>query len=529
MRRTTIEFCWVIAWALCACTGFPAPVPAAHAPVAPFEVASRPSGSNRIDELVFGRLTELKIHPANSCSDAIFLRRVYLDVIGTLPTAREAGQFLSNGDPDKRAALIDSLLGREEYADYWAMKWSDLLRIKAEFPINLWPNAAQAYHHWVRTALRENMPYDQFVRALLTSSGSNFRVPQVNFFRAMQNKDPQSIAQALALTFLGVRTEQWPAERLAGMSAFFSAVGYKQTAEWKEEIIFFDLASTNYASKGTFPDGTTVKLGTDVDPRIVFADWLVNPKNPWFTRNIVNRAWSWLLGRGIIHEPDDIRPDNPPSNPKLLAYLEDELILNHYDLKHLFRIILNSRTYQLSAIPADLDSNAAANFAYYSTRRLDAEVLADALNQITGTTEQYTSAIPEPFTYIPQDKRSIALPDGSISSAFLELFGRPSRDTGLEAERNNRPTAAQSLHLLNSSHIQTKLQQSPRLQTLLDSKATPREVISGLYLMVLSRYPTDEELKIISARCDSAGRMERTAMVDVAWALVNSTEFLFRH
>jgi hypothetical protein len=276
-----------------------------------------------------------------------------------------------------------------------------------------------------------------------------------------------------------------------------------------------------------FPDGTPAQVPAGMDPRQAFADWLITPENPWFARNIVNRVWSWLLGRGIVHEPDDIRPDNPPANPELLAYLGRELIVHNYDLKHLYRLILNSRTYQLSSIPGDDRPESQANFARYTLRRLDAEVLADALNQITGTTEQYTSAIPEPFTYIPQHQRSIALPDGSISSSFLELFGRPSRDTGLEAERNNLPTADQSLHLLNSSHIQRKLEQSPRLETLLQSKASPREIISGLYLMILSRYPTEDELRVVTGHTQSA--KQREALIDLAWALVNSAEFLYRH
>jgi len=188
-------------------------------------------------------------------------------------------------------------------------------------------------------------------------------------------------------------------------------------------------------------------------------------KNPWFARNIVNRAWFWLLGRGIIQEPDDIRPDNPPVNPELLAYLEKEFVASHYDMKHLYRLILNSQAYQLSSIPRSTNPEAAANFAFYPVRQLDAEVLSDALCEITGTTEKYSSSIPEPFTFIPEKERSIALPDGSITSSFLEMFGRPPRDTGLESERNNLPTANQRLHLLNSSHIQRKIEQARNSST----------------------------------------------------------------
>ena len=319
---------------------------------------------------------------------------------------------------------------------------------------------------------------------MLTSSGSNFRVPPVNFYRAIQSRQPAAIAQAVALAMMGTRAEKWPPERLAGMSAFFAKIGYKSTGEWKEEIVFFDPNATTAKepAQGTgkdapkvravppaavFPDGTAARIPPDRDPREVFADWLIDAKNPWFARNIVNRAWYWLDGRGIIHEPDDIRPDNPPSNPELLAYLEQELIASHYDLRHIYRLILNSKTYQLSSLARDTQPGAEANFASYPLRRLEAEVLIDAICQVTGTTEKYSSAIPEPYTFLPEGHRSIALPDGSITSPFLEEFGRPPRDTGLESERNNRVTAAQRLNMLNSTHIQRKLEQGPRLQELL--------------------------------------------------------------
>ena len=228
-------------------------------------------------------------------------------------------------------------------------------------------------------------------------------------------------------------------------------------------------------------NGTTVPLDPARDPRLVFADWLIRPQNPWFTRAIANRTWSWFLGRGVVHEPDDLRPDNPPANPELLTALERELVAAKYDLKQLFRVILNSTTYQLSSLARSDHPAAEANFAAYTLRRLDAEVIVDALNQISGMTEKYSSPIPEPFTFIPEDQRSIALPDGSITSSFLETFGRPGRDTGLESERINKVTAAQRLHLINSTHVRRKLEQGPKLQALYRSRGGPREVIESLY------------------------------------------------
>jgi len=489
----------------------------------------------KIDELVFAKLQELNILPARVCSDEVFVRRVFLDVIGTLPTAQEAENFILDRHPDKRRALIDRLLERPEFADYWAMKWGDVLRIKAEFPINLWPNAAQAYHHWVRGCLERDVRYDKFARDLLTASGSNFAVPEVNFYRALQSKDPPGIAQTVALTFMGARIEKWPKPKRDELAAFFSNVGYKSTGEWKEEIVYFNRASTNTLAvtsapkRVTFPDGTSVVVSPNEDPRAVFADWLTNPKNPWFARAAVNRVWSWLSGRGIIQESDDIRPDNPPVNPALLAYLENELVSSNFDLKHIYRLILNSKTYQLSAIPSSKDPIAAANFAFYPLRRLDAEVLIDAVDQITGTTETYSSAIPEPYTFIPSGERSIALPDGSITSSFLEMFGRSPRDTGLESERNNRASAEQRLHWLNSSHIQRKLEDSSLLKLQMQAKETPRQIATGSYLTILSRFPTEKELRIAEAYFQTTNTVKRDAAIDLAWALFNSPEFLYRH
>ncbi len=504
-------------------------------PVVPFESDLEPASKNRIDQLVAARLKQLGITPARLCSDAVFVRRAYLDITGTLPTADEARRFLEDRDPQKRRKLIDRLLETDAYVDYWTMKWCDLLRVKSEFPINLWPNAVQAYHRWIRSCVRQNVPYDRFVREMLTASGSNFRKPQVNFYRAVQSRQPRALAQAVALTFMGVRPESWPEERWAGMTAFFSLVAYKPTGEWKEEIVLFDLqqATTEEAIKtlkaAVFPDGTRAQLRPGQDPREVFADWLLAPGNPWFARHIANRMWFWLLGRGIIHPPDDIRPDNPPVNPELLKYLEQELVASGYDLKHLCRLILGSATYQRSHIAPTGDTRGEVNFACYPVRRLEAEVLIDALCQISGTTETYWSLIPEPYTYLPENQRAVAMADASITSPFLEKFGRSSRDSGLTSDRSSRPTAAQRLHMLNSSHIRRKIESGPKLQPLLHwSREKNDEAIAELYLTILSRFPTEEELQKIKAYREShrtGGRLLR----DVAWALINSPEFLFRH
>jgi hypothetical protein len=541
-----------------------------------YESPATPTPAGEIDRLVFAQLEALGIRPV-LCSDAVFVRRAYLDIIGTMPTADEAREFIQDPDTkNKRRALIDRLLERNEYAEYWAMKWGDILRIKAEFPVNLWPNAAQAYHRWVRTSIQDNKPYDKFVREMLTSSGSNFRIGPVNFYRAMQNRTPEGTATVVALTFMGCRVNAWPKERLAGMSAFFSQIGYKPTREWKEEDVFWDPLHTSPAPIGgaqqadspdkkteekaalpvasgpieaIFPDGKKVTLSPNRDPREVFEDWLISPKNPWFTKCIVNRVWSWLLGRGIIHEPDDIRDNNPPSNPALLAYLQKEFIASRYDLKHLYRLILNSSTYQFASTPRFKGPQAEANFAAYPMRRLEAEVLIDAVNKVTGATDVYTTAIPEPYTVMPKDKPAITLADGSITSQFLTLFGRSARATGMENERINKPVPSQWLHMLNSSHIQRKLEQGPNMKLLFDPKRKQEEIVENLYLTILSRFPTEEEKTNIQEfgtwitpkaprRAKGAKPVPapkpyliktREDWIDVTWSLINSTEFLYRH
>lgn len=526
------------------------------------ECSDSPQPANRIDEIVFAKLKSLGIRPA-LCSDAVFVRRAFLDLTGKLPSAAEAKAFIQDSAQDKRVTLIDHLLNQSAHVDYWAMKWSDILRVKAEFPVKLWPNAAQAYHRWVWKSIAQNKPYDQFARELLTSSGSNYRVGPVNFYRAIQDRTPEGIASSVGLALMGARVHTWPEDRRAGMAVFFSQVGYKPTSEWKEEIVFWDplnstaapgsiapgvdavarsVTVTNQIPQAlaeplsengplatVFPDGTRTTIPPHRDPREVFADWLIRPENPWCTKAIVNRTWAWAMGRGIIHESDDIREDNPPSNPELLAYLEQELVSNGYDLKHLKRLIFTSTSYQFSSIPRFKGEVAIANFASYQMRRVEAEVLIDALNEITGSSDLYTSAVPEPFTYIPNSMSAVELADGSITSSFLTLFGRSARATGMENERVSELASPQWLHMLNSATIQNKLQSGPKLAAILSSGSKPNEIAEQLYLTILSRFPTDADVKAAEEYAKTGVAKGRDVWVDLAWALINSPEFLLRH
>jgi hypothetical protein len=475
-----------------------------------------------LDHLLLKGLAEHNLRPAPLCRDDVFIRRIYLDLIGCLPPAERTRDFLHDRDPAKRKRLIDALLTDERFSDYWTLKWCDLLRVKAEYPINLWPNGVQAYAHWIHEAIKSNMPYDTFARHLLTTSGSNFRAPAVNFYRAVQGDTPQALAAAAALTFMGTRIDTWPDTQRAPFEAIFSRVAFKGTAEWKETIVHLN-PSPSPPLKLTMPDGLVLRIPAEADPRITFANWLLSPNNTWFARNLANRAWSWFFSYGLIHEPDDIRPGNPPVHPSILAYLERELASSGYDMRHLFRTILLSATYQQSCVPVTPSADATRLFAHYPLRRLDAEVLLDALTDFSGHHDSYSSPIPEPFTFIPEELRAIELTDGSITSPFLKMFGRPGRDTGIESERSRAITKEQRLHLINSTHIMEKLKRSG---TLFAGKGR-EEQLNSLYLTTLARYPTDEEREIAYAYLERSGL--HAARQDLIWAVVNSKEFLHQH
>jgi hypothetical protein len=485
--------------------------------------------ANVIDSKVAVALSKYKVQLRKPSSDEVFIRRVYLDMIGTLPTPKETTSFLQNKQTNKRSQLIESLFSRDEYADYWSLKWCDILRVKSEYPINLWPNAVQTYHRWIHDSIQRNQPYDKFAMALLTSTGSNFQDPPANFYRALQGRDSASIAKAVALTFMGTRLERWPQSRRKDMAAFFSQVAYKKTDTWKEEIVYLNPVSTG-AIKTKFPNGKAITIPAGKDARQVFADWLIAPDNKWFARNIVNRIWLWTMGRGIISEVDDISPDNPPASPEVLACLEKELLKSHYDLRHIYRLIMNSRTYQQSSVSYNDTSNPKVQFAHYTVRRLDAEVLIDALGWIAGTGVGYVSPTPEPFTFIPKENRTISLADGSITSSFLTTFGRPSRDTGLESERNNKPTDSQCLYLLNSTDLLRKIEGSPQLRQIFTANGSnTQQMIRDTYLLLLSRYPVPNELASADKYIKSSGLLPGQSAADIIWAIINSKEFLYRH
>ncbi|MDR1963444.1 MAG: DUF1549 and DUF1553 domain-containing protein [Planctomycetaceae bacterium] len=495
----------------------------------PFDSGLEFKPKNKIDVLLAASLKRQKMEPSKRCSDEVFVRRVYLDTIGTLPDVQTVKDFLADKKTDKRAKLIDKLLTRNEFVDYWTLKWCDVLRVKAEFPINLWPNGAMTYYRWIHEAIRTDMPYDRFSRTLLTADGSNFRDGASNFYRAVPQKDAETLAENVALTFLGVRTGAWTPEKLQQLSVFFSRVGYKETAEWKEEIVYWTRKPLD-SPEVVFPDGTKGRIRPDQDPRIIFADWLVSPDNAGFNRNIANRIWFWLLGRGLVNESDDFRPDNPPVHPEILDYLCQELVTSKYHLKHLYRLILNSHTYQQSSISKSADPRVTELFAVYPIRRMEAEVLQDALSQIFDVPVGYNSEVPEPFTNIPARYRTIMLPDASVTSSFLEMFGRPTRDTGMESDRNDGVTESQQLFLLNSTEVNQWVIKFLLNYRNVDRKPEEiRKMLDEIWLRFLSRYPTASELQIVVEELRQQEKYGGQKVQDIVWTLLNTKEFLCRH
>jgi hypothetical protein len=484
---------------------------------------AKPAPNNRIDELVFAKLQKLGLPPSEVCTDEAFLRRAFLDVIGVLPKSEEVRAFLGDPDPAKRTKVIEQLLARDEYADFWALKWSDLLRIKSEYPVRLWPRGVQTYYRWVHSSVAANKPYSQFARELLTANGSDFQVGPANYYRAVQKRDPQTYAEATSVLFLGARlecarchghpTESWGLDDCLGMAAFFSKVAIKATQEWKEEVVFSNQYGGVYHPKlrdyvnPKSLGAEALNLPRDQDPRPQFAEWLTSPQNPWFAKVMANRVWYWLMGRGIVHEPDDFRSTNPPSNPELLDYLAQEFADHNYDVKYLFRLILNSKTYQLSSKPNDFNSLDKKHFSHYVVRRLGAEQLLDAVCQITGVSDQFASWIPVPPTIMPAGSRAAQVFDGDIKNPLLDVFGRPLRDTPYECERKLSGSVRQSLHLVNSDHFEGKVANSPNLQRLLQANKPDPETIDEVYLATLARPPRPEERQKIVDYLSGAGKI----------------------
>ena len=484
-----------------------------------------------------------EITPVDRASDAVFLRRAYLDAAGVLPTVDEAEDFLTDSSLDKRKKLIRKLINSPEYADMMAMRYSDMFRIKSEFPINLWPNAVQAYHRYFLNNARLDRSFFEVARELLTSNGSNFRVPAANFFRASANRTPAGLASSTALSLLGMRYENLSKDRQEALAGFFSRIKYKSTNEWKEEIVFCDPEPAKV--KAGTPDGIDFVINSpEQDPRQVFADWLLAPGNRYFARAYVNRVWSWFFGRGIVDPVDDMPlPENfwnkigiskvsgsQPACPELLEFLTDYFIKNNGSTRKLVGLIMSSRAYNSDWKTLKAEQKIATErFAVYPVRRLDSEVFIDILSSVIANHESYSSVIPEPFTFLPRGTRAVQIADGSISSRMLDSFGRPPRDSGRVSEHKRQIDDSQRLFLMNSGWIYSNSERSVR-NRFRNRRVSFVERAEEIYLLIYSRYPTDKEIKIIRRYHNSLGKKRQWRVWgELVWALVNSKEFIYQH
>jgi hypothetical protein len=488
--------------------------------------------NNFIDHLVFEKLRKLNIAPSGLADDAEYLRRVSLDVIGTLPTVDEARRFLDDRRPNKRALLVDELLQRPEYADYWSLQWSDLLRVDRQA---LGSKRAYAYYKWIRRSVASNQPFDQFARAVVTAEGPLGEDAPADFYKVVTN--PGDDAGTLSQVFLGVRIacaqchhhpfDRWSTADYYGMTAYFSGVAVKPLGR-DEAVSVEGIATAKNPRTGEmafahpFGEPAPTSAPAPGDHRAALAEWMTRPDNPYFARNLANRVWAHFLGRGLVEPVDDVRVTNPPSNPELLDALAHAVVENKYDVKALIRIITASRVYQLSSKPNATNERDEQNDSRALFKRIDAEVLLDMVCQTTG--------VPERFEGMPAGTRAIQLWDSKASHYFLKIFGRPTRVSVCECERRREPSAAQVLHLLNGPEIQAKLSHDAGYVAKLTKREGGDEsLVEDLYLTFYSRRPTAEETTTAVAYIRKEKGRRREAVEDLAWTLMNSLEFGFNH
>jgi len=493
---------------------------------------------NLVDEPVYRKLALLNLLPSETCDDATFLRRASLDLIGTLPTAAETREFLAEcaqegSQPARRTRerLVERLLERPEYADYWATRWVNLLLVDRD---PLFPKGAFAYDHWVREAFRSNMPYDRFARELVTAAGETYRDGPANFYRALAT--PVEQGKAISQLFLGVRidcaqchhhpNERWSQDDFYGMAAFFARVRRKGSSEFEQVVYAAAEGEVRHPKGDVVParplGGEAPTIPEGEDRREHLARWMTAPDNPYFARAAVNRVWGLLMGRGLVEPVDDFRVSNPASNEPLLDALAADFVAAGYDLKRLLRTITLSAAYQRSSTATKSNARDTRNYSHALIKRLPAEVLLDAIGQVTG--------VPEVFRGHPAGTRAIQMWDNKLPVEFLEIFGRPARLSVCECDRPADGSVTQVLHLMNSPAVHNRLTHASGLVARLTAAPDPPEaVVRELYLTAYNRFPTEAELRAAGSAFTRPGVDRRTAIEDVLWALLNSPEFVFNH
>ena len=510
------------------------------------EVFAKAPKRNFIDKEVLTKLRELNIPPSPRCTDEEFIRRAFLDTIGALPTAEEAREFAASKEVDKRDHLIDSLLARPEFVDYWSYKWSDLLLVNSE---KLRPAAMWSYYNWIRNNVAANTPWDRFVRELVTARGSTLENGAANFYAL--HEDPPNMAETTSQAFLGMSIncakchnhpmEKWTNDEYFGFANLFARVRSKATGVDGEKIIFsasegnINQPLTGRPQKPKPLDGHALSMDDPSDRRTALADWLTSRDNTYFARAIANRVWANFYGVGVVEKVDDLRITNPASNEKLLSAAANYLADQKFDLKALMRAILQSETYQRSSVA--LPENAADQRFYsrYYPKRLMAEVLLDAYAQVTGVPTEFRVDLRNQNRGLgdkyPAGLRALQLPDTRAFSYFLETFGRPERVKTCECERTAEPSMSQALHIANGDTVNKKLSAKDNsLSKLLDAKPSNEKLVEEAALACLSRRPTAaEKAKLLKALADAGDSERRIALEDIYWALLSSREFLFNH
>lgn len=494
------------------------------------EMFERPAERNFVDGLVWNKLQRLRVAPSRPADDAMLLRRTYLDVIGTLPTATESRQYLADPDPQKHSRLVETLLDRPEYSDYWTQKWCDILQIDRDI---VGPPAAIAMTRWVRRQFQDNVPFDRFVHTILTAQGSTLSESPAAFYQVQA--DAEKTARAVSQLFLGVRIdcaqchhhpfERWDQPDYYGLAGFFTGIdrksvpgGMKITGRSGDALKHPRTGQViPTAALGEGP--AEIPVGTD--RRVIFADWAVSSRNPFFTRTIVNRLVAHYFGRGLVEPVDDLRDTNPASNEPLMLALGEHLRAVNYDLRAFTRTLLSSAVYGLSSQPEATNLLDDQNYSHAAWKSVPAEVLLDAISQVTG--------VPEEFNGWPSGYRAIQVWDNKLPSPFMEVFGRPSRQTVCSCERGTESSIAQALHLMNSETTTRKLQSRKGVCAQLSQSSMPdSEIIDELYLRAICRFPTVEERQLMT-QAFTASTDRRTAIEDILWTLLNSREFVFNH
>ncbi len=492
---------------------------------------TRPPENNFIDRHVWDKLARLGIPPSAPADEAALLRRTFLDVIGTLPTPAEARAYLAGRDARKREKLIDALLARPEYADYWAMRWADILRVDKDA---VTPQGAVAMTRWLRRQFAQNRPYDAMARDILTAQGPTAAEGPGAFYKVLNM--PDVMGRSVSQVFLGVRiecaqchhhpSEKWTQDDYYALAGLFSGVHLKALPGGATAIVARGGADLNHPRTGkpvpARPLGAVpVPLANVADRRTVLADWMTAPDNPYFAAALANRLWAHYFGRGLVEPLDDLRATNPATNEPLLLELAKHLREQKYDIKAFTRTLLLSRVYQLGlATQANRDDE--QNFSHAPHKALPAEVLLDAVCQVTGVGEK--------FNGWPEGYRAIQVWDNRMPSYFFRIFGRPVRFSVCECERGNEPTITQALHLMNSSEIGDKIRaRRGTARTLAESTKTPAEIIDELSLAALARYPTEREKAVMLETFKQEGVDRRAAVEDVLWALLNTKEFIYNH